>query len=48
MNAADRRLALSESALRGLVREDRSRFNDVTRDRVLAALGIPMTEWYCE
>jgi hypothetical protein len=43
-----RRLALSESALRGLIREDRRRFNNITRDRVLAALGIPITDWYGE
>lgn len=40
------KVAISDSAIRGIVREDRKRFAEDTRDRLLKELGITARQWY--
>jgi ribosome-binding protein aMBF1 (putative translation factor) len=41
-----RKVGISETAIRGIVKEDRSRFADATRNKLLDVLGISLREWY--
>lgn len=42
------RVGISESAIRGIVREDWTRFNRATQDRLLTAINVTREEWYRE
>ena len=41
-----RRVGVSETAVRGIVNEDRSRFSDETQARLLKVLTMTRHEWY--
>ncbi len=41
-------IGLSNSAVRGIVREDWTRFSEATRDKLLRVLGVTVDEWYRE
>ena len=43
-----RRLGMSPTAVRGVVREDRKRFSTETRTRLLMGLAISIEDWYRE
>lgn len=43
-----RKVGISEAAIRGIVREDRTRFALPTQDRLLKALGMTRADWYRE
>ena len=41
-----RRLGMSETAVRGIIKEDRSRFAQDKRDKLLSVLGVSQSSWY--
>lgn len=41
-----RHAAMSDSAIRGVIQEDRSRFNDESQKKLLRVLGVSIDEWY--
>ena len=41
-----RRAQMSETAIRGIVNEDRHRYGKPTQERLLTVLGVPLPEWY--
>jgi len=41
-------VGISETALRGIIREDSSRFSRSTQEKLLAAIGMTRAEWYRE
>ncbi len=41
-------VGISATAVRGIIREDRTRFNRSTQDKLLTAIGITRDEWYRE
>ena len=46
MVAFTRHVGLSETAIRGIIHEDRSRFAPVKQTQLLKALGVTRGEWY--
>lgn len=48
LTAADlaRRIGMSQSAILGIVNEDRTRFSEDTRNRFLQTLGFSLRDWY--
>lgn len=48
MSFADlaRHWAMSDSAIRGVIREDRSRFNGDSQSQMLQKLGVTIDDWY--
>lgn len=48
MTVADlaRKVGLSETTIRGVIQEDRSRFGDASQRDFLQALGVSIEEWY--
>ena len=43
-----RSIGISATAVKGIVREDRTRFNDATQEKLLKAIGMTREEWYDE
>jgi hypothetical protein len=43
-----RSIGISEAGVNGIVREDRTRFNDVTQEKLLRAIRMTREEWYRE
>jgi len=37
---------MSEDAIRGIVKENRKKYAEATRDRLLKTLGISLRDWY--
>jgi hypothetical protein len=43
-----RNVGISETAVRGIIREDRKRFDHGTQEKLLAVIGMTREEWYRE
>jgi hypothetical protein len=43
-----RAAGISESAVRGIIREDTTRFNRTTQEKLLAIVGMTQADWYRE
>lgn len=42
----ERHAGMSDSAIRGVVKEDRSRYNDDSQAKLLTVLGVTIDDWY--
>ena len=43
-----RKVGISETAISGIIREDRNRFNRGTQEKLLKVIGMTREEWYRE